>query len=66
MKANFILGKSTAVTSSEVILPLCSAFVRPHLEYCTQFWLPSAGQILIYQISPEKGHQDSQQLKQRI
>ena len=35
-----IINKGASYKSAEVISKLNRSFVRPHLEYCIQFWTP--------------------------
>ena len=42
-KGNQILGlirRNIVYKEKELIIPLCKAIVRPHLEYCIQAWRP--------------------------
>ena len=60
-RANRILGCiKIRVTSRlrEVILPACSALVRPHLEYCIQIWSPQYRREIPVGVSSEEGHRN--------
>jgi len=62
-KARHILGclkRSATSREREVILSLCSALMRPHLECCVQFWTVRTWSCWS---RSRRGHEDDQRME---
>lgn len=59
IKSSLTLGwfiKKIASNWKEVIIPVYSALVRPHLEYCIEFWdIDKLGQVKLRATKVDKG-----------